>query len=263
MDGLALSSGKQDLLIDPPIMNSAGILGYSPDNKHPFDFDALGAFVTHPISLKRRSPASTPRFLTYPGGVLLHTGLPNPGLRSALSTFTAEWNASQKPIILHLLPQGPGEMKKMAALIDDGGTPLHALEIGLSEDATPQDVEAILDAAALSQLPILARITPEADQAVLQAAAAGSNAIVIGPPRGSMFTQEDELISGRLYGPGTTPWAYRQLGRFLQTLDIPVILGFGMYSAQDVQGAFTEGASAVQLDTVLWLDPGRALEGLF
>ncbi len=71
---------KHDLTFEPPIMNAAGVLGFFPDRHGPIDWGMLGAFITNPISLSPRTPAHGSRFEAYPGGFLLHTGYPNPGL---------------------------------------------------------------------------------------------------------------------------------------------------------------------------------------
>ena len=71
---------KSELLLNTPIMNAAGCLGFAPDTHGPTDLSQLGAFITNPISLLARSPAHGPRFLSFPGGFMLHTGYPNPGL---------------------------------------------------------------------------------------------------------------------------------------------------------------------------------------
>lgn len=262
MNGLVLSSGKQDLIVDPPIMNSAGILGYVPGEHDHFDVNLLGAFITHPISLRPRLPARPSRFERYPGGFLLHTGLPNPGLRNALRSYVSRWTMYPQPVILHLLVDGRGDIETIVEVLDSADHPIQALEIGLIH-TTPAHTEAILTTACLSQLPILARVCPDADQDVLLAAQqSGINAIVIGPPRGRLTASDQAIVTGRLYGPGLHPLTSAQLERFLEALEIPVILGSGLYSVGDVRAAIEQGAAAVQLDTMLWLHPTPVLEAL-
>lgn len=259
MEGLALSSGKQDLIINPPMMNSAGVLGFAIDPKYPFDFNLLGAFVTHPISLKRRAPAKPTHFERYPGGALVHTGLPNPGARNVLLEYRGKWEDGQRPVIAHVLAHGRKEMETVVDLLENVDHPIQALEIGL-ENTDPSTAEAILTAANLSQLPLLARLPPDADQDFLLATMKCEvNAVVLGPPRGSLVLNSQELVSGRLYGPGMFPFALNHLGRFLRILDIPVIMGCGLYTAEHLHAAFDRGAAAVQLDMALWLDPDQAL----
>jgi dihydroorotate dehydrogenase len=243
-------------------MNSAGVLGFIPDDKTPFDLGMLGAFITHPISLRNRQPAKPSRFETYPGGVLLHTGLPNPGLRKALKKYRAQWEMHSRPVILHILAGDPQEMAAIVEQLDGQDHPIQALEVGLTH-TTPENAEAILRAATLSQLPLLVRVHPYADRELLIALNhSGANAVVMGPPRGILTLTEKTRISGRLYGSGLHPMASYQLERFINAVDLPVILGSGLFSLEDIRGAFSIGATAVQLDTMLWLHPVQVLQDL-
>ena len=83
---------KQDLKFDPPVMNAAGSLGFSPERYTPIDWSKLGAFVTNPISLLPRTPAQGGRFTSYTGGFLLHTGYPNPGFRQVVRRYARKWS---------------------------------------------------------------------------------------------------------------------------------------------------------------------------
>ena len=52
---------KFDLDLKTPIMNAAGSLGFVLDPNAPIDLSQMGAFVTNPISLSKRTPARGPR----------------------------------------------------------------------------------------------------------------------------------------------------------------------------------------------------------
>lgn len=261
-NGLALSSGKQDLILDPPIMNSAGILGFAPDARLPLDLSQLGAFITHPFSLRRRVPAKPSRLETYSGGFLLHTGLPNPGFRRGLIEHHKSWGTFVRPVIAHIIADSPQDTKAIVEVLDEADHPLHALEIGL-EQVLPDEATALLTPLRESQLPLLARVPLGASIDVIQAVIeAGVNAIVLGPPRGSIHTDRNEKASGRLYGPGIFPQALYAMEGILPSLDVPLILGCGLFSAESVRVAFTAGAAGVQLDTILWVDPVSILNDI-
>jgi dihydroorotate dehydrogenase (NAD+) catalytic subunit len=260
LNNLALSSGKHDLVLAPPIMNSAGILGFAPDPKLPFDFTPLGAFVTHPLSLGRRMPARPTWIENYPGGVLLHTGLPNPGLRGGIKAYRNSWGSFQRPVIAHVIADSPQDIAVIVEYLDEVDHPIQALEIGL-EQALPNDALAMITIARQSQLPLLARLSLGTARDVAYAAIeAGVQAIVIGPPRGHLPGKALVLSSGRLYGPGLFPQALHELTIYLENIHIPVILGCGLFSAEHVRLAFASGAAGVQLDTILWVDPGTILQ---
>ena len=262
LKGLVLSSGKQDLILNPPIMNSAGILGFAPDPKLPFDVSQLGAFTTHPLSLRRRVPAKPTRLNTYPGGFLLHTGLPNPGLRRGLKECRKSWGTFNRPIIAHIIADSSQDTAAIVEVLEEADHSLHALEIGF-ERGLPDEVMSMLTPLRESQLPLLARVPLGTDNEVIQAVIeAGVNAIVIGPPRGSILNDKGDMVSGRLFGPGLLPLALNELEMALQNFDVHVILGCGLFSVESVRTAFTAGAAGVQLDTVLWVDPTSILDDI-
>ena len=69
--------------LSSPWLNATGTLGYAPGPAWNWPLPQ-GAFLTNPISLHHRTPAHNRAAITYPGGALLHSGLPNPGLRRVL-----------------------------------------------------------------------------------------------------------------------------------------------------------------------------------
>ena len=81
---------KRDLTFRTPLMNAAGSLGFHPDARAAVKWDDFGAFVTNPLSLRPRLPAANPKLIEYPGGFLLHSGLPNPGLSAAVKKYARQ-----------------------------------------------------------------------------------------------------------------------------------------------------------------------------
>jgi dihydroorotate dehydrogenase len=100
---------KQDLPFRTPYLNAAGTLGFAPNPRGGVDIARLGGFFTHPVSLAPRAPAERRAVVPFAGGVLLHTGLPNPGLNAVLARYAARWAASSLPVVVHLLANTPAE----------------------------------------------------------------------------------------------------------------------------------------------------------
>jgi dihydroorotate dehydrogenase (NAD+) catalytic subunit len=245
---------KHDLAFDPPIMNAAGSLGFFPDLHGPIDWGKLGAFVTNPVSLTPRTPARGSRFQAYPGGFLLHTGYPNPGMSQVLRRHAGRWSGSPLPVIVHLLGRGTEEVAKMARRLEtvEG---VSGLEVGVVSDTSAEMVVALTQAAS-GELPVIMRLPMERSIELASAAIqAGAVAVSLAPPRGIIPAQDGKLVQGRLYGPAILPLALRIVQELTQ-LGIPTIGAGGIYTQEHKKAMLTAGALAVQLDGLLWRAAG-------
>src|SRR5512133_3512914 len=201
---------KFDLVIDPPYLNAPGTLGFAPDSHGPVDLGRLGAFVANPISREPRSAAHGTRYMPYPGGFLLHTGLPNPGLRTALRRYASQWQRSPIPVLVHLLVQRLEEAVLMVQRCE-GQPGIAGIELGLPPDIRPNEVVSL--ARSLSgELPVVLRLplerAPELAEALSAAKVADRVAAVsLAAPRGILPLPECGLRTGRLYGPAVFPQA--------------------------------------------------------
>lgn len=246
---------KTDFFFAQPLMNAAGMLGFFPDPHSPLDFSRFGAFVTNPISRLPRTPAKGTRYIPFPGGFLLHTGLPNPGLSQALRRYGRYWASASLPVIVHLLAQNPDELGWMVERIEGAGSVM-GIEVGLPPDADAS-LAAQFAQAALGELPVLVRVPLDGSLILAQAVVdAGASAISLGAPRGLLPSPcEGEgsgvRVSGRLNGPAIFPLALRAVEQ-LARAGLPVIGAGGVRSASEVEIMLKAGASAVQIGTSLW-----------
>ena len=241
---------KQDLTLRTPYMNAAGILGFAPDFRAPVPWDSFGAFVTNPISLRPRMPTVKPTLIDYPGGFLLHTGLPNPGLSATIRKYARRWADSQLPIIVHLMADNPEETARMVEHLE-GQENIAAVELGfapmLDENVTLSTVEMCL-----GELPVIVSLAAvqvlSLGPHVMQAGAA---AISLAPPRGMLYTDNGQLTTGRLSGPALFPQALFTVRDAVQS-DISIIGAGGVGSKENADSMLSVGALAVQADVSLW-----------
>jgi dihydroorotate dehydrogenase (NAD+) catalytic subunit len=206
--------------------------------------------VTNPLSWRPRKPTSHPAVLEYPGGFLLHTGLPNPGFPSAVKKYAHKWADSSVPVIVNLMADRPEETKRMVEALE-GVENVMAAELGfaplLADDIILMTVEM-----SLGELPLIASLPME--QAVTlgpRVMEAGAAAVSLSAPRGSLMTDDRSLITGRLYGPSLFPLALETVSRLVGA-GVPTIGGGGVYEEEQAQAMLQAGALAVQLDAVLW-----------
>jgi dihydroorotate dehydrogenase (NAD+) catalytic subunit len=244
------SMPKFDLEISPPLMNAAGSMGFVPETSGVIDFTQFGAFITNPISLHSRTPARSRSCLPYPGGFLLHSGYPNPGLRSAIRRFAQRWVRADLPIIVHLLVDSVDVVTQMVPQLE-GLEGVMGIEIGLPPDIDPALACDLVQAAA-GELPLIVRV-PMERVGELSKALLGSplTAISMAPPTGMLKDQHGSSVRGRLYGPTIFPLTLRNAHEAVD-FGIPLIAAGGVYEPSQAEVLIEAGAIGVQLDAVLW-----------
>jgi dihydroorotate dehydrogenase (NAD+) catalytic subunit len=252
---VVLSNGKRELTLDRPWCNASGTLGFSAEAEFFIAGGQLGAFITNPISFSRRDPAGGPRFMAAAGGFVLHTGLPNPGLRSIIHRHLQRWRTMACPVVPHLIARDPSEIGRMADLLESIEA-IAGVEIGL-EDEDPSSIGRLVGEAAGGELPVLARLPFGAGAIQAWAALeAGAVGISFGPPRAALPTPGGPPFRGRLYGPAVFAMALERVKRIREAgFEAPVLASGGIYCREDLEAMLAAGASAVQLDSVLWTEP--------
>lgn len=242
--------GKQALFpLSSPWMNAAGMLGYAPTAASPLPEAA--AFVTAPISLQPRHPAQPPRLQRISGGVLVHSGHPNPGWREVRQRHAPRWAAASLPVIVHLLGTRTDEVRHIVWELE-GLDGVAALELGLPPHCPPEVAEGLVHAAA-GELPLIVQLPRT--QALTLARHLSSvpvAAFSLAPPRGAFRLKQDTFLEGRLYGPVVLADTLALLRALRQVTDVPLLAAGGVFSRQDAETCLELGAQAVQLDLVLW-----------
>ncbi|MBN1260187.1 MAG: hypothetical protein JXB35_05860 [Anaerolineae bacterium] len=260
---------KYGLPIQHPVMPAAGVFGFGNEYHDLIDETVLGAVVTNPVSLHARKAARGPRFMTHGDHFLVHTGLPNPGLKRVLKEHRATWARRSLPTIVHLIATTPPEVAQAAQLLS-GIQGVAGLELGLDDGAEVEAACAFLEAAREGHHPILVRI-PFGDIYPLAEALAecGADALTLtAPPRARLplapDTEHDTegllLAKGRLYGPALMPLLLHQLARWIPRLAVPVVACGGITTTDAARACLELGAAAVQIDAVMWKRPNLLTE---
>ena len=176
---------KRDLFFSTPLMNAAGSLGFEPNSRTGIPLDSFGTFVTNPISLRLRLPTAQPALIEYPGGFLLHTGLPNPGIHGALKKYSAKWSRSDLPIIVHLMADRPEETQQMVRMLESQENVM-AVELGFAP-LLADDIILLTLEMCVGELPLIFSLPVEQvltlGPRLMQE---GAQAISISSPRGAL-----------------------------------------------------------------------------
>lgn len=244
---------KRDLYFSKPLINAAGSLGFAPDphNGIPLDAHVFGAFVTNPISLRPRLPAAQPALIQFPGGFLLHTGLPNPGLSNVLKKYSAKWNRAGLSIIVHLMADRPEETQQMVRNLENIDNVM-AVQLGfaplLSDDIILLNLEMCI-----GEIPLIFSLPYEQVLSLgPRLIQHGAGAISLAPPRGALNDKDGKLISGRLYGQSLFPRSL-EVVRSAAMLGLPIIGAGGVWTDADAESMLKAGAMAVETDAQLWV----------
>src|SRR5688572_21291878 len=239
---------KRDLYFRKPLMNAAGSLGFAPDSRVGISLDSFGAFVTNPFSLRPRKPAAQPEIIEYPGGFLLHSGLPNPGFSAGVKRYASRWDKSDLPVIVHLMADRPDETRQMVRMLETHENVM-AAELGFAP-LLADDILLLTLEMCLGELPLIFSLPVEQVLSLgPRLIQEGARAISISAPRGALM--KDHLITGRLYGPSLFPRALETVYSAAK-LGLPIIGAGGVWSRESADAMLSAGALAVQVDAVLW-----------
>lgn len=241
---------RQELVFDSPYLNAAGSLGFAPAGDWPLP-EPQGAFITHPISFARRTPAAQRACLAYPGGLLLHSGLPNPGLSTVLRRYAARWQRSSLPIWAHIIPENAGQAHDMVTRLESVEG-IMALELGLPPEGDAAETLDLIRAAQ-GELPLLVCVPLHRARESWLSELAGLevSGLTLCAPAGILTNPGGQPIRGRLLGPSLFPQVMNAL-LALKPLQIPLIAAAGIYRRSDLQTLLSAGAVAGQVDAALW-----------
>ena len=247
---------KIGLPLAAPVIPAAGFWGYGQNRYAPLiDAARFGAIVTNPITLRpqKSMPAAVSEVS---GGVILHAPPGNFGVKKIIRSNRKFWRHSPVPVIAHLPADTPADLRRTVRAL--ASTEIIAgLEIGFTRADTPADIQAIIRSATESELPVLAKLPADAGADTFSAALdTGADALVLAfSPPASVLVGEN-MRHGDFLGWGIAPVALPRIAAVRQLFpDVPLIAGSGIHSPADAQSYLRAGATAIQLDTIIFINP--------
>ena len=265
----------RELRLRNPIIAASGCFGYGEEYAGFIDVQRLGAFVSKGITPERRTGNPMPRIVESPAGMLNAIGLQNPGIQGFVKKYPAMWESWAVPAIVNISAETVEDYAMMAAMLDEQPG-IAAIEINVScpniarggycfgwdPGMSGEVTRAVRDA---TTLPLIVKLSPGASDIVSVAIAveeAGADAISLINTLVGMAIDvraRKPLLAnhtGGVSGPAIKPIAVRMVYQTAAAVRIPVIGMGGIMSLGDALEFFLAGASAVQIGTAIFVDPG-------
>jgi len=266
-----------------PILAASGCFGYGSEMEPLVPAELFGGVVTKTILEARRSGNAAPRIVETPSGLINSIGLEGVGIDRYLEEKVPALSGVDTRLIVSVGGHSIEEFARLAARLDSVDR-VDALELNIScpnvDGGTDFSTDPELAAATVTAVrrvtgkPLWAKLTPNVTRiAVIGQACekAGAHALsAVNTFTGmSIDTNTGRMIlprgMGGVSGPAIRPLALAKVWELVRNVSIPVIGIGGIATARDVVEFLITGAAAVQLGTVLYIDPDaprRAAAGL-
>ena len=260
-----------------PVMTASGTFGYGEEFADYLDLEKIGAIVTKGLSLKPRAGNPTPRIVETPGGMLNAIGLQNVGIDAFIDKKVPFLRGVATPCVANFFGDTVDEYAAMARRLD-AIPEVSALEMNIScpnvkqggivfgtDPACAAGVVAACRGA--TQKPLIVKLSPNVTDVVAMAKAcvdAGADALsLINTLIGMAINLNARRpvlanITGGFSGPAIKPVALRMVWQVSRAVKVPVIGIGGIMNATDALEFMLAGASAVQVGTASFINPGVA-----
>jgi dihydroorotate dehydrogenase (NAD+) catalytic subunit len=268
-----------NLKLKNPVMTASGTFGYGEEYSEFVDLNLLGAVVVKGISLEPMEGNPSPRIWETPCGMLNAIGLQNVGLKRFLKEKLPFLRGFDTRVIVNILGNTIQEYVRLSGELDKAGVDGVELNVscpnvkkgGMMFGTDRRVLERLVKKVrqTVKKAVIITKLSPTvpdiADMARV-AEGAGSDAIsLINTIPGMAIdieTRRPRLanITGGLSGPAIKPIAVRMVWEASRAVRIPVIGIGGIIKADDAIEFMLAGASAIQVGTGNFLNPGATVE---
>jgi dihydroorotate dehydrogenase (NAD+) catalytic subunit len=282
-DSPDLSTELGGIALGNPVLTASGTFGYGTEFAPFLDLRQIGGFVAKSLTLHPRHGNPPPRIAETPAGLLNAIGLENVGVE-AFVTDKLPQIPDGVPVIASVfgtevdlyaevckrltgVPKVAGiEVNASCPHVKSGG-----IEFGQSPAALAELVRATRRA---TTLPLMVKLSPNVtDIGEMARVCQGEGADAIAAINTlqaldvNVERRRPTLWNGLggLSGPAIRPVALRMVWQCAQAVDLPVCGIGGISTAEDALAFLLCGASAIQVGTANYLDPGaagRVVEGI-
>jgi dihydroorotate dehydrogenase (NAD+) catalytic subunit len=280
-----ISTRLKHITLNNPIMTASGTCGYTYELNDFVKISSLGAFVTKSITLKPRRGNPPQRTVETPSGMLNAIGLANIGLDRFIKENMPLFDDLTIPLFVNVAEKSPERyvevIKKVCDMERVNGIELNiscpnvhkgGVTIGADCVQTEQLVNRVKAAMSEDKL-LIVKLTPnvtDISKAAQAAVDGGADCLsLINTITGMVIDIESRtpVIGNRIggiSGPAIRPIAVRMVNQVYDNVakkhDIPIIGIGGIASTSDALQFIIAGASAIQVGTAVFTNPGIMTE---
>lgn len=262
-----------------PVVLASGTCGYGEELAPFLDLSRLGGIATKTITPEPRSGNAPPRIVETAAGMLNSIGLQNPGLEGFVRDKWPYLARLDTQIIVNIAAPTAELHADMAARLEDvegiAGIEVNisspnmkdgGMLFGCSPKASRDVIAAVRKA---TKRPVIAKLTPNVTdigsiaRAVVDGGADGIAMINTLLGMAVDWRARKPIlgnVTGGLSGPAIKPVALALLWKVRQAVDVPIMGLGGISTAEDALEFLVTGATAVQVGTATFVEPGGSAD---
>jgi dihydroorotate dehydrogenase (NAD+) catalytic subunit len=267
------------LILKNPVMTASGTFGYAKEYATLVDLNRLGAIIVKGLSLLPTKGNPPPRIVETACGMLNAIGLENVGVDAFIKEKVPFLKTLNAPVLANIYGTDVNAYAELAARLNDIET-VAGIEVNIScpnvkqggvafgaDECMAQQVTEVVRARYKRLL--IVKLSPnvtDITRIARSVEAGGADAVsLINTLTGmaiDVHTRRPVLanVTGGLSGPAIKPVALRMVWQVARAIKLPIIGIGGIMNAQDALEFLIAGASAVQIGTGNFVNPGCSMQ---
>lgn len=261
--------------LDNPLIPASGTFGFGYEFNEIYDINCLGSFSFKGTTLNPRFGNPTPRIAECERGMINSVGLQNPGVDKVISEELPKLKKCfHKPVMANVSGFSIEEYVETVKKLDKEDI-IGWFEIniscpnvhggGMSFGVSPENAGAVTKAVkAVTNKPVIIKLSPNVTDIVAIAKSCEENGAdgisLINTLLGMKIDlkRRKPVVANKMggfSGPAIKPVAIRMVYQVYEAVNIPIVGGGGVESAEDVIEMMLAGASAVEVGAANLVDP--------
>lgn len=274
-----LSVNIGNLQLKNPVMTASGTFGYGEEFADFIDISQIGGIIVKGTTLHKREGNPYPRMAETPSGMLNAVGLQNKGVHYFVEHIYPRIKEIKTNMIVNVSGSAIEDYAETASIINDlDAIPAIELNIscpnvkqgGMAFGVTACGAEEVVKAVrAVYKKTLIVKLSPnvtDITEIARAVEAGGADSVsLINTMLGMAIDAERRCpilstVTGGMSGAAVKPVALRMVWQVARAVKIPVIGLGGIMNWKDAVEFLLAGATAIQIGTANFIDPGITLK---